>query len=209
MKFHDFAHAPNPRRTRILIAEKGLDIENIQIDLANLEQKGDAFKKINPNCTVPVLLLDDGTALTENVAIVNYLEDVYPEPPMLGSGPVERALVQEWNAKVEQEGIHAVTEALRNAIPALENRAIAVELSLEQIPALIDRGTKRTKHFMSVLDNRLENREYIAIDSFSWADISALVFVEFAARLKLDLTEKLPNVTRWHKTISARPSCQD
>lgn len=208
MKLYDFTQAPNPRRARMAIAEKGIDIEIIQIDLMKAEQLSDDFKKINPRCTVPVLMLEDGSTITENIAIAHYLEETHPEPPLFGKTPLERALVIEWNARAEQEGVAAVAEVFRNSVPGMASRAMTGPLNLEQIPALVERGTLRAQHFKTVLNERLADREFIAIDQFSIADITTFIFAEFAGRLKMPVTDEHPHLKRWFESTSARPSAK-
>src|SRR2546429_9854745 len=114
MKFYDCAVAPSPRRVRIFLAEKGLTVPTVQVDLRNCEQFSPAFRAVNPDCTVPVLELDDGTKLTDSIAICLYLEAQHPQPPLMGSGAYDRALVAEWQRRAERDGMHAMAEAFRN-----------------------------------------------------------------------------------------------
>ena len=206
MKFYDCTPAPSPRRARIFIAEKGLKIENVQIDLANREQLSPEFRALNPQCTVPVLELDDGTVITENEGIAHFLEAQYPEPPLLGRTPVEKGLVAMWNARVEFEGLTSVAEAFRNSAKGFAGRALTGPDGYDQIPELAERGRARTNRFLDMLNERLEGRDFVAIDSFSMADITALVVVEFSGWLKLPQEHARPDLERWHKAVSARPS---
>lgn len=208
MRFYDCRTAPSPRRTRIFFAEKGLEIETIQVDLATGEQLGDAFRAINPRCTVPALQLDDGTVLSENLAIASYLEDIHPDPPLFGTDPVERAQVLEWNARVETEGLMAVAEVLRNSSKRMENRALPGPLDVAQIPELAERGRARLDHFFELLDERLDGREYLAIDSFSLADITAFVVVDFARWVKATPTSEQTHLASWFERVGSRPSAQ-
>ena len=149
MKFYDCNTAPSPRRVRIFIAEKGVEIPTVQVDLAGGEQLGAAFKKINPDCTVPVLELDDGTHLTEVFAICQYLEEKFPEPALLGGSATERALVAMWNTKIEFNGLAALAETFRNRAKGMKGRAMTGPDDYEQIPELVDRGRRRFELFMS------------------------------------------------------------
>ena len=144
---YDCATAPSPRRTRILLAEKKIEHQVIQIDLARKEQLEDDFRAINPRCTVPALQTENGTVLAENTAIALYLERLEPEPALFGNGPLEEAQVVEWNARVETEGLHAVADVLRNSSPRMKDRALTGPLDIEQIPQLAERGRKRLRHF--------------------------------------------------------------
>ena len=208
MKFYDCSTAPSPRRVRIFISEKGLEIESVEIDLRNREQLGDAFKEINPDCTVPVLELDDGTRLTEILAICQYLEETFPEPPLMGSSAVERALVTMWNSKIEHQGIAAMGECLRNQAKGLKGRALTGSDDFEQIPELIDRGRRRFGIFMSKMDDRLSDSEYVATDKFTIADISLLVAIDFAAWSKITIADEMINLRRWYELVSVRPGVQ-
>ncbi len=208
MKFYDCQTAPSPRRVRIFIAEKGIDIETVEVDLGSGEQLGEAFRKLNPDCTVPVLELDDGTCLTEVMGISRFLEVTYPEPPLFGRSAAEQGLVLAWNAKVEQQGLLAMAETLRNSAPGLKGRALTGPIDYEQIPELAERGRQRVTAFFDRMDTRLGESEYLAGDAFSVADISALVFVDFAARARLEAPDEAVNLGRWYEAVSSRPSAQ-
>ena len=206
MTFYDYTPAPSPRRARIFMAEKGVDVKNIQIDMAKAEQLSEEFRKINPACTIPVLKLDDGTILTENDGIAAYLEAAYPEPPLLGVTPVEKGLVANWQSKVLMEGLSAAAEALRNTSKGMVNRATTGPVNYEQIPELGARGLARLTTFMDTLNDRLKGREFLAIDAFSYADITALVVVDFAKWVKVSPTDAHQDLLRWHAAVTARPS---
>ena len=207
LTFYDCTPAPSPRRTRILLAEKGIEVETVQIDMMKGEQLSDEYRKISPTCTIPALKLDTGTVLTENNAITLYLEDAFPDTPhMLGDTAEERGIVMNWSLRAEQEGLLAVAEAFRNSTPGMKDRATTGPHNYAQIPELAERGRERLVNFMAMLNDRLEGREFIAIDTFSYADITAFVAVEFAKWVKVVPTDEQTNVTRWHASVSARPS---
>ncbi len=208
MKFYDCKTAPSPRRVRIFIAEKSIELETIQVDLANREQLGAEFRKINPDCTVPVLELEDGTRLTEIFAICQYLDDTYPEPPLMGVGTTERALVTMWNAKIENQGFAAMGEAFRNRAKGMQGRALTGPDDYEQIPALIERGRRRFELFMDMMDRHLTDSQYVVDDAFTIADISLLVAIDFAARSKISIDEEMINLRRWYDLVSTRPGAQ-
>lgn len=208
MKLYDFQMAPNPRRARIFLAEKGLEIETVQIDMMKGEQLSDDYRKVNPRCTIPSLELDDGTILTENTAIADYLEAFAPDPPLMGRNEVERALVVEWNAIVERDGIGSLADAFRNANPAFADRATVGPANYAQIPELAERGRQRATAFFQALDQRLAGREFLAVDDFSLADITALVAVDFAKMARVEVSESHENLHGWHTRVSARPSAQ-
>src|SRR5450432_487555 len=152
---YDCATAPSPRRARILLAEKGVAHETVQIDLRNGEQLSDAYRKVNPQCTVPALRTAEGLLLTDNAAIAAYVEARYPEPPLLGSTPEEKAEIASWNWRAEFEGLLAIAEAMRNSAPAMVNRALAGPVDYVQIPELAQRGLARLQQFLVTLDHRL------------------------------------------------------
>jgi glutathione S-transferase len=206
MKFYDCSTAPSPRRVRIFIAEKGIEIPTVQVDLRNGEQLSEAFRKINPRCTVPVLELDDGTRLTDTLAICHYLESEFPEPNLMGRGGREQALVLNWHEQVMTEGFLAGGEALRNVAKGFANRALTGPTNFKQIPELAERGRVRLEQFMAVLDGRLSESAYVALERFTMADIGAYVCVDFAGWIKLPVLEQWPNIRRWHQEVSARPS---
>lgn len=208
MKFYDCATAPSPRRVRIMIAEKGVNVEKVEVDLRNRAQLEDWFRAINPRCEVPVLELDDGTIITESVAIYRYLEEIQPEPVLMGRTPVEKALITMWDHKVEVEGFMAVAEVLRNTAKGMAGRAITGPESYEQIPALADRGRRRVAEFFRTLDTRLSTSRYLGGDSFSVADISGLVVVDFAGWIKAAIPDDHVHLKRWHAEVSARPSAK-
>tara|TARA_R110002072_G_scaffold55782_3_gene144997 strand:- start:3241 stop:3879 length:639 start_codon:yes stop_codon:yes gene_type:complete len=208
MILYDCATAPSPRRARMFIAEKGLTIETRQVDLKSGEHFGEAFRAINPRCTVPALDVGNGDVLTDNASIAAYLEAIRPDPPLLGRDPIEKARIAEWNARSESEGLLAVAEALRNSAPGLKGRALTGPDSYEQIPQLAARGAARVSAFFKVLDERLSDSAYLAGEAFSVADITAFVFVEFAERARFAPDGDFPALAEWRDALRARPSAQ-
>lgn len=210
MKFYDCKTAPSPRRARIFISEKGLldQMEQVEVNLREKEQLTPEFARINPFLTVPVLELDDGTRLNNSPAIWRYLEETHPEPPLMGRTPVEKALVAQWQWRIEVEGISAIGECLRNSAPGMAGRATTGKYSYEQIPALAERGKLRCERFMTTLDEIIGDKPFVASDAFSVADIDALVFVDFARWVKVEVPEGCLNVKRWHAAVSERPSAK-
>jgi glutathione S-transferase len=208
MKLYDCGPAPNPRRVRIFLAEKGINIPKVQVNLREHEQFSPEFRKLNPACTVPVLELDDGTALCEVVAIYRYLEEAYSDPPLLGVDARDKAIVAMWDHWCELDGFLAVAEAFRNASPAFKGRALTGPEETEQIPALAERGRVRVRRFFEALDARLGGQEFIAGPRYTAADITALVAVDFAGWIKMSIPEEYQNARRWHAAVSERPSAQ-
>lgn len=203
---YDCATAPSPRRARILLAEKGVAYETVQVDLRSGEQFGEAFRQVNPLCTVPALRTDEGVVLTDNAAIAAWLEARFPEPPLFGRTPLEKAEVASWHWRAEFEGLLAVAEALRNASPAMVNRALPGPTDYAQIPELAQRGVARAQQFFAALDTRLAGRDFVAGDALSIADITAVVAVDFARVVKLKPAEQHANLRRWRDTLAQRPS---
>jgi glutathione S-transferase len=207
MKLYQSDTSPNSRRVRIFLAEKGVSMPIVPVDLGAREQFSDAYAAINPRRVVPTLMLDDGTAIGEVPAILRYLEEVYPEPPLLGATPKRRALVAMWERRVELEGFASVMEAVRNAVPGLKNRAIAGPHDYEQIPALVERNKQRVRNFYADFNARLADVAFVAGDEFSVADITAVVTVDFATKSAgLPMAEEHVALKRWYDSVSARAS---
>jgi glutathione S-transferase len=201
---YDCSTAPSPRRARILLAEKGIRHETVQVDLRNGEQLGEAYRKINPQCTVPALRTEEGVILSDNAAITAWAEAQYPDPPLLGTTPLEKAEIASWNWRVEFEGLLAIAEAMRNTTPALANRALPGPANYAQIPELGRRGLERLQRFLVVLNERLDGRDCIAGGRFSVADITAVVAVDFARIVKVKPGEQHPHLLRWRAKMAER-----
>jgi glutathione S-transferase len=203
-------HAPaslTSRRVRMFLAEKAIWLPLVAIDLAAGEQHGDAYRAINPRRVVPTLALEDGAAIGEVLAIWRYLEEAYPATPMLGVTPKDKALVTMWERRAELEGFAAVMEGVRNAAPSLAGRAIAGPHDYAQIPELVERSKRRVENFYRDMDARLAEASFIAGESFSAADITALVTVDFATRaLNMPVPAESGALRRWRDAVAARPS---
>lgn len=206
MKFYDCSTAPSPRRARKVIAEKRVEVETIEIDLRSGGQFAPEFQAVNPNCTVPVLVTEEGEAICENAGIVRYLEAEFPDPPMLGRSSIEQARVAEWVWRAEFEGLMSVMEVLRNTSKAMKDRALPGPAPVAQIPQLAERGMARGTRFFESLDKQLQDNPWVAGDGYSFADITAFVFVEFAAWVKLVPGEELEALAKWRDACRARPS---
>jgi glutathione S-transferase len=207
MKLYQSNASPNSRRVRIFLAEKAISMPVVPVDLAAKEQLSDAYAAINPRRVVPTLVLDDGTTIGEVPAILRYLEEVHPEPPLLGATPKTKALVTMWERRVEQEGFASVMEAVRNAVPALKNRAIAGPHDYEQIPALVERSKARVLNFYADFNARLAEVLFMAGDEFSVADITAVVTIDFATRAAgLPVPDEHTALKGWYESVSGRPS---
>ena len=209
MKFYDCNTAPSPRRVRIFIAEKGLDIETRQIDLRAGENLSDEFQALNPHCTVPVLELDDGTTFLDSNAICIYLEETHPEPNLMGQDAREKATIATWHRWAEWNGFSPVGDVLRNTAKGMKDRAITGPHNFAQIPELAERGQSRIGHFFTELDERLGDCAFVAGDRFTIADIMAIVAVDFAKWVKREPGENLGNLRRWRETLAERPGVVD
>lgn len=210
MRFYDYSLAPSPRKVRLFIAEKGLNIPTVEVDLRAGAQLEPKFLAKNPGGTVPVLELDDGTCLTESLAICHYLEAVEPEPNLFGRDAKERALVLMWTDIQTLEGYLGLQEALRNGHPAFKDRGLGGPFNYEQIPALAERGRRRAEIYFNKLETRLGESAYIAGDTYTYADIVGFVYVGFAARALRGATplEGRPALKDWHERVAARPAIE-
>lgn len=207
LKLYQSAGSPNSRRVRIFLAEKGVALTLVPVDLGKGEQRSDAYRAINPRQMIPTLALEDGTAIGEVPAIWRYFEETYPAKPLLGATLKEKALVTMWERRIELEGFAAVMEGVRNAATGLRGRAIAGPHGYEQIPALVERSKLRVTNFLSDLNARLEDSPFVAGDQFSVADITALVTIDFAAKaFATSTSEEHRALTHWYEKVSARPS---
>ena len=203
---YDCATAPSPRRARILLAEKGIVHETVNIDLRAGEQLSNAYRQINPLCTVPALRTEEGLLLTDNAAIAAYLEARYPQPPMFGVTPGDKADIASWQVRVETEGLMAIAEAFRNSSPAMANRALPGPIDYAQIPQLAERGLARIGHFFDVLNERLADRTYISAQQFSIVDITTVVVVDFARIVKVKPDARHAHLLRWRAAMDERAS---
>ena len=206
MKLYDFIHAPNPRIVRIFIAEKGIELEIIQVDLRSGEQFSPGFRAINPRCTVPALELDSGTRITDSVAICVYLEATAPDPHLVGGDPEEKAVILSWHLWNQAEGIGGAGELFRNTSPIMKDRSRPGLEEFGQHEYLARRGRRRAELYAQQLDQRLQESAYIAGGTFSLADISAMVALDFAKRAGYEPPASLNHLAEWYAKVSARPS---
>ncbi|HEY7666363.1 MAG TPA: glutathione S-transferase [Xanthobacteraceae bacterium] len=200
MKLYDGGRAPNPRRTRIFLAEKGIKLPLEQVDLGAMQQQSPAYAAVNPLKRVPALVLDDGTVITESIAICRYFEVLQPDPPLFGRSALEIARIEMWNRRMELNLLFPVSHVFRNSHPAMK------EMEVPQVPAWAEANKPRILEFISFLDSELKERRFVAGDSFTVADITGLVAVDFMKPAKLALPDALGNLRRWHAAVSARPS---
>lgn len=202
MKFYDSAFAPNPRRVRIVLAEKGITVPSVRIDIAALEHRGEAYAIINPLRRVPALELDDGTVITESVAICRYFDELNPDPPMFGTDPLSRAMVEMWNRRIECDLYASVAAAFRHTHPAM------AQMETPQIAAWGEINRPRALDFLTFLDRHLADHEFVTGGAYTIADVTLLVTIDFMKPARITLPDSLHHVRRWHAAASARPSAK-
>ena len=200
MKLYDGGRAPNPRRLRIFLAEKGITVPIEPVDLGALQQKSAAFTAVNPVQRVPVLVLDDGSIIAESIAICRYFEALNPDPPLFGVGARDIAEIEMWNRRLELHLFFPISHVFRNTHPAMK------EMEVPQVPAWAEANKPRIADFLGILDRDLANRPFVAGDRYTVADITGLVAVDFMKPAKLAVPDECANVRRWHAAVSARPS---
>ena len=206
MRFYDCKTAPSPRRARIFIAEKGIQVETVEVDLRSGEHLKEEFSALNAYGTVPVLQLEDGICLNSTAAIWHYLDAEYPDPPLMGMSPTDRGRVADLQWHIEMGGFMAMAEYMRNSAQGFKGRALTGPVNYDQIPALADRGKQRIERFLAEVDDLVGEKPFVAGDAFTVADIDLLVLIDFAAWRKLVLPEDAIHARRWYDTVSARPS---
>ncbi len=202
MKIHEYTMAPNPRRVRIFLAEKGITVPNEQVDLMAAKNREPEFLAKNPMGGVPVLELDDGTFIAESVAICRYFEILHPEPRLMG-GPdaKDAALVEMWNRRMEFQILSTIAGCFRNTSPFFKGR----------VPQVAEWGEVcRRDAFKRLewLDSELANRKFVAGDRFTIADITALAGIDFGRMADIKIAPELKNLQRWHDAVSSRPSAK-
>lgn len=206
MKLYDMRVAPNPRRVRVFLAEKGIEVPRVEINIRAGENLQPEFLAINPRGVIPTLQLEDGTIIDESTAICRYFEELHPDPSLLGRTALEKAMIECWTRRVEFDAGQPVVDAFRNSFPPYAERAIPGREGTRAIPELVERGKKRLVDFYPAIDRRLAESEFVAGARFSLADITLLCIADFARAVKLPGPEGLENFARWHAQVSARPS---
>jgi glutathione S-transferase len=201
VKLYDSKLAPNPRRVRIFLAEKGIDVPLVNVDIARAENRQPPFLAKNPMGGLPVLELDDGTCLAETVAICRYFEESQPEPPLMGVGPKGRALVEMWNRRMELELFIPIAQVFRNTHEFFKGR-------IEQVPAWGEACRRVAEKRLEWLDQELASREFVAGDRYTIADITALCGIDFGRITRTSIQPGQKNLERWHEKVSARPSAK-
>lgn len=200
MKLYDGGRAPNPRRVRIFFAEKGLPLPpTVQIDIAAREHLTPEFVRINPLRRIPVLVLDDGTALAETIAICRYIETLNPTPALFGGDAREQALIEMWNRRVELGLFSSVAAVFRHGHPSM------AELE-EQVPEWAQASREMIDDQLMLLELQLAANRFVCGESLTVADITAGIAIDFMRPSRIPLPEDFVHVRRWHGELSARPS---
>jgi glutathione S-transferase len=202
MRLYDAGRAPNPRRVRVFLAEKGVSVPLVPVDLGRLEHKTPAFVAVNPLQRTPALELDDGTVITESIAICRYFEELHPTPALFGTGALERAVVEMWQRRLEFGLLGTVAAVFRHLHPAM------AEMEVPQVAAWGETNKPKVLEFLRIVDDQLKDRSFICGERFTVADITGLIGLDFMKPAKLSVPEELQGVRRWHAALSARPSAQ-
>lgn len=203
MKLYTYDPAPNPQRLRLFMQHKGIELETQQIDMALAAQLEDEYRSVVPAGTLPALVLDDGTVLTEVIGQCVYLEELHPQKPLLGSTPQEKALIISWDHKLFSGLMLATASALRNRGKSFVDRALPGPLAIAQIPEMVDRGKLQIQHILPELDAHLAQSQWVAGDNVSLADIDLLVGVEFLAWIKEGIPEECTHLQAWYERACA------
>ncbi len=202
MKILETRLAPNPRRVRIFLAEKGIEVPFEQVDLMKGDLKTDAFTKLNKLQRVPVMVLDDGTSICESMAICRYFEELQPSPALFGTGPLGRAQVEMWQRRMELGLLNSIASAFRHLHPAMAS------LEVPQVAAWGEANKPRALEMLQLLDEQLGANRYVAGDAYSVADITAMVAIDFMKPARVMRPEGLANLERWYGEVSSRPSAK-
>lgn len=202
MKLYDGGRAPNPRRVKVFLAEKGITVPIEQVDLGSMAHKSPTYTAINPMQRVPALELDDGTVITESIAICRYFEQLHPNPPLFGADAKNMAVVEMWERRMEFHLLGPISQVFRNSHPAMK------EMEVPQVPAWADANKPRVMDFLALLDRELKDRRYVAGDKYTVADITGMIAVDFMKPAKLVMPDALSHVKRWYDEVSARPSAK-
>lgn len=207
MKLYDCKAAPSPRRVRIFLAEKGIEIPRIEVNLRGGEHLQPRFREVNPYCTVPVLELDDGTLLRSTAAIWRYIEETSPDPPLMGRTAREKARIADAQWRIESDGLAAMAEWLRNGTPGMKDRALTGPVGYAQIPQLAERGRRRAQTFLESLKMMAESADpFLCGELYSVADIDAQILVDIARQVHLEPLADATKARHWYELVTSRPS---
>ncbi len=201
MKIYDSQAAPNPRRVRVFLAEKGIQVPYEPVDIVKAVNRGPEFRKINPMAGVPVMELDDGAHIAESVAICRYFEETNPEPPLFGVGAKERALVEMWQRRMELNLLLPIADSFRQRHDFFKGR-------IRQVPDYAEAQRQNAEEALAWLDGELASRRFIAGDRYTIADITAMIAIDFGRVSKITIKPEQKNLARWHAEVSSRPSAK-
>jgi glutathione S-transferase len=201
MKLYDARTAPNPRRVRIFLAEKGITVPVEQVDIVSAQNRSPEFRARNAMGTLPVLELDDGTTIAESVAICRYFEELQPEPPLMGTDAKDRALVEMWQRRMEYEVFLPITQVFRNGHAFFKGR-------IPQVPEYGEVCRTHAEQRLAWLDGVLAERPFVAGERYTIADITALCAIDFGRVSNIRVAPGQPNLARWHAAVSSRPSAK-
>ena len=201
MKLYDARTAPNPRRVRIFLAEKGISVPIEQVDIVSAQNRSPEFRARNAMGTLPVLELDDGTTIAESVAISRYFEELQPDPPLMGTDAKDRAAIEMWQRRMEFELFLPITQVFRNGHAFFKGR-------IPQVPEYGEVCRKHAEQRLEWLDGVLADRPFVAGERYTIADITALCAIDFGRVSNIRVTPEQPNLARWHAAVSSRPSAK-
>ncbi len=202
MKLYDSKAAPNPRRTRIFLAEKGIQVPTEQVDIMAKQHYTPEYTAVNPLQRMPALVLDDGSIITESIAICRYFEGLQPEPPLFGVGAKDQAIIEMWQRRCELSLFFPIAHVFRHTHPAMK------ELEVPQVPAWAEANKPRIADFLRVLDAQLGKHKFVAGERYTVADITAQCAIDFMKPARVAMPEGLTHLQRWHAEVSARPSAK-
>ncbi len=208
MKLYDCQMAPNPRRVRVFLAEKGVDIPKTEVSIIEGENLKPEYLAVNPRGLLPTLELDDGSRIDETIAICRYIEETQPEPNLMGRDALEKAQIESWQRHMEFDGLNPTGEMFRNSFDPFKNRGLPGLENVQAIPELAARGKAGVERFYERLEHRLSQSAYVAGERYTVADITALCVVDFASFAKMGIPEANTNTKRWHADVSSRPSAK-
>ena len=208
MKLYDCQMAPNPRRVRVFLAEKGVDIPKTEVSIIEGDNLKPEYLAVNPRGLLPTLELDDGNRIDETIAICRYIEETQPEPNLMGRDALEKAQIESWQRHMEFDGLNPTGEMFRNSFDPFKNRGLPGLENVQAIPELAVRGKAGVERFYERLEQRLSQSTYIAGERYTVADITALCVVDFASFAKMGIPEANTNTKRWHADVSSRPSAK-
>ena len=207
MKLYGFGAAANAQRVQVFLAEKGIEIPLVEVNVREGEQYSEPWASMNPFNCVPFLELDDGTIIAESMTICRYIEELHPEPSLFGRTPGERAQIDMWCRRIELDGFLPMLHAVRNHVPMFSGRVIpGTRSDRPQLPALVQRGTEMMEVFLGRFEPHMADREFVARDRFTAADIIGYFAVRTTGVVGMAIEDRFPAVARWFAACSGRPA---